>query len=59
MKSGISATICWRRRASARGIMKQMNVKMVGTTDDPIRWNIARCRKTPPSYQSAAKLAPG
>ena len=27
---------CWRRITLARGIMKQMNVKMVGTTDDPI-----------------------
>jgi glucuronate isomerase len=25
--------------------MKQMNVKMVGTTDDPIRWSITRCRQ--------------
>lgn len=36
MKSGTNVTNCWRRITSPRGIMQQMNVKMVGTTDDPI-----------------------
>jgi glucuronate isomerase len=37
---------------SARGIMKQMNVKMVGTTDDPIdSWSTMPLPKTSPDIK--------
>lgn len=46
---------------SARGIMKQMNVKMVGTTDDPIDSleHHAAVAKDNSFDISAAELAPG